>query len=370
MNIKDIKNLHKIDSFNGNFALIYTDDDKIGLVNRQGEIVLEPEKYSFGTEVINGIFAFDDYNTNSYLTYDANTQTRLSEKHVFHHGTNINTYEENGLIGVCNEKYETLIAPKYEILLKWQDRLLGKKNGKWGIIDLKGSIIVPFIYEDCIVTAENMIEYNHRAVAQNGEYFWIDINGLRISKHTYKYLQPRNSKGYAIMKQDGKIGIIDAEENILCLTDFSEIEDGKTSYSHFYWCTPEHISFYQNGLFGIMDIHGKVLQDPQYSYVNFQPNDYLISCMNAQGKAGIITPEGRIIIPFEYDWILRRRKLGLVKVRKNNKYGVMDEQGNLLIPIEYDLLNLYGDKGLEEMAVKKNGKCFFINNKQERVKIF
>ena len=38
MNIKDIKNLNKIESFNGNFAIYYNTDGMAGIINRQGEV--------------------------------------------------------------------------------------------------------------------------------------------------------------------------------------------------------------------------------------------------------------------------------------------------------------------------------------------
>lgn len=41
MNIKDIKNLNKIESFHGNFAIYYNTDGMAGIINRQGEVLSE-----------------------------------------------------------------------------------------------------------------------------------------------------------------------------------------------------------------------------------------------------------------------------------------------------------------------------------------
>ena len=41
MNIKDIQNLNKIESFNGNFAIYYNTDGMAGIINRQGEVLSE-----------------------------------------------------------------------------------------------------------------------------------------------------------------------------------------------------------------------------------------------------------------------------------------------------------------------------------------
>lgn len=370
MNVNHMNNLKNIESFNGNFAVYYNTDGMVGIINRQGEIVLEADKFEFAREVENGIFVLDNFSNDAHLTFDAKTSTRLTEKHVLHHGTTISTYEENQLIGLCDENYETIIEPSYEILLMWKDRLIGKKDGKWGIVNYAGETIVPFIYEAHTVIAANMADYNHRAVALNGVYFWIDVNGNRISKNTYEYLQPRNANGYAIMKQNGRLGIIDANENVLCLTDYSEVDDGQTTYSRFYWCTPEHIAFYKEGFFGIMDVCGNVLVEPKFTKVDFQADDMLIRATDANKKQGLVTPEGKVVIPFEYDFLARRRMLGLNIVRKGGKYGVIDNKGQIVLPLEYESIGLNGNKSLAEMAVKKDGECYFINERQERINMF
>ena len=372
MNIKDIKNLNKIESFNGNFAIYYNTDGMAGIINRQGEVLIEADKYDYAWETNDGMYVLNNFKEDINLTFDANTQTRYEGKRVLNHGS-VFTYREGNKEGICTTSLQVITAPLYDMLVEWGkgcEAFVAKMGDKFGAIDYEGKVLLPFLYDDVVFVYLPTHDMKYRSVAINGEYFWIDIHGNRTSKNTYEYLLPLNEKGYAIMKQDGRVGIIDANENVLCLTDFTEVNDGQIAYSRIFWCTPEHVTFYKDGLLGIMDVQGNILQQPKYTKVDFQAKDYLIRATDVNKKQGLVTPEGKIIIPFEYDFLARRRNLGLNIVRKDGKYGVLDNQGRVVLPLEYESINLNEDKGLSEVAVTKDGECYFINEKQECLNIF
>ena len=48
----------------------------------------------------------------------------------------------------------------------------------------------------------------------------------------------------------------------------------------------------------------------------------------------------------------------------------MDAKGGIIIPAEYDAIDAGSSYGLNEIAVSKDGRCYFINEKQEEVKVF
>jgi YebC/PmpR family DNA-binding regulatory protein len=49
---------------------------------------------------------------------------------------------------------------------------------------------------------------------------------------------------------------------------------------------------------------------------------------------------------------------------------MFDEKGQIIIPALYDAIDARETHGLDEIAVTKDGRCYFINAKQEEVKVF
>ena len=117
MNIKDIKNLNKIESFNGNFAIYYNTDGMAGIINRQGEVVIEADKYDYAWETNDGMYVLDNFKEDIHLTFDANTQTRYEGKRVLNHGS-VFTYREGNKEGICTTSLHLITAPLYDMLVE------------------------------------------------------------------------------------------------------------------------------------------------------------------------------------------------------------------------------------------------------------
>ena len=68
--------------------------------------------------------------------------------------------------------------------------------------------------------------------------------------------------------------------------------------------------------------------------------------VNKEGKFGCVNRNGDVIIPFEYDNVLKN-SFDLVSVKKNGKWGVLSTDNEIVIPIEYEDVTLpimYGQK--------------------------
>jgi hypothetical protein len=71
---------------------------------------------------------------------------------------------------------------------------------------------------------------------------------------------------------------------------------------------------------------------------------------------------GKVVIPFDYE-SAEEFKEGLAAVRKNKKYGFINREGKLVIDYKYDLVLRNFDRG--RARVKLNGKEVTINKKGE-----
>ena len=79
---------------------------------------------------------------------------------------------------------------------------------------------------------------------------------------------------------------------------------------------------------------------------------------NEAGKYGYKNAKGKVVIPFEYDYILELRWRGTryFEVAKENKRGIVDINNNIVVPLEYSYFEI---KRVPEgifIITMKNGK--------------
>ena len=151
-----------------------------------------------------------------------------------------------------------------------------------------------------------------------------------------------------------------------------ELPEAAKQYEEARWCVEGRIVFGEGKLYGIMDENGKIIVPPTFDYV--APSIYAkrdrirVQKDNREAYIGL---DGQVIIPFEYPYVNYNHKLGVhVFHTDEDKWGMMDKDGKIIIPAIYDYLDAREYRGLDEISVKKDGRCYFINAKQEEVKVF
>jgi hypothetical protein len=264
------------------------------------------------------------------------------------------------------------------------------KNGKIGIINQYGKLIVPVEYErvmfcDAYFCVRNFKE-QVTMFSYRGKRLCTDIDDFQVL-----------SEGLIAVKKDCKWGYIDADGNVVISFLFDEakcFKFGVAEVKHekkFYTIdrkanklTDENINnsklevkpFQDNNtqLWGVIDSNAKVIIKPQYvslHAVMFKEIPYFIVTNTEPKRSGLIDLQGNCILPvtykniFSYDsdstlkvmtvdekqglfhlngyWILPIEyndfgslSEGMRWVCRGSKYGYVDEVGTLVIPIKYD----------------------------------
>lgn len=118
---------------------------------------------------------------------------------------------------------------------------------------------------------------------------------------------------------------------------------------------------------GVKDLDGNIVIPAQFDFVSAGGDDIFI--VERDNQYGIIDLKGNWVIPFgRFEWLWWRGDYFLA--RKDGKAGIIDLKGKTLIPFEYEYLHPAYSEGLDLISAKKNGEFFFINSKQERIKLF
>ena len=86
-----------------------------------------------------------------------------------------------------------------------------EKNGKWGCVDNKGNIIVPFMYEAVLPVMRN--GQSLMIVKSCSRWGIVDIDNHFIIPPEYQWISPYQNK--IEVKRDDKYGLIDFQNRVL-----------------------------------------------------------------------------------------------------------------------------------------------------------
>jgi len=277
--------------------LILVQDEKVGVADKEGNVIIDPQYIE--VQIPNpskAIFVcFYDYNwdTGEYRTKVINEQgTELFTKY--------NRVEAISLVDVnTNMPYEKSVL-KYE------------QDGKYGLIDLKGNIVVKATY-DSIEGLRN--KEGELLISKDGKYGVINTKGAELVKTKYDYISgdeyyTENSKyalsGYILgMKtEDGyRYGYMNYKRKVLLKTEYNEI----------------------------MRLGGIGWEDTDKDIILLAKKD---------GQYGLIKNK-KVIIDFRYQSIDYTGVENLFLVTRNTKTGIYNSYGEKILAVKYDEVEIH-----------------------------
>ncbi|WP_271628590.1 WG repeat-containing protein [Caldicellulosiruptor sp. DIB 104C] len=165
---------------------------------------------------------------------------------------------------VSNESYQNVAYINSKLAMF-------EKNGKWGVMDIKGKIIAKPIYERILLESEGMIPVKIR-----NKWGFIDIHG--------------------------KIRIKPQFDNVSAFTN-------------------QLAAVCINNRWGIIDKSGNFTIKPQYQDIIIHPNKMIQA--KKQNKWGIIDKKGNQIIPFKYNEVQILNYKGVFVAKEKSNYKVI-----------------------------------------------
>lgn len=264
----------------------------MGVIDDKGNIVIQPEYYDIHIpNPSKPIFVcYYDYNqqTGTYRTKIVNEQgTELFTKYNKIETINLNDIQTS--------------MPYEKTVLKYE------KNGKYGLIDLKGNIVTKAIYDS--------------------------IDGLS------------NKEGELLISQEGKYGVINTKGAELIKAEYDHI----TGDEYYTWDKKYALSGYILGVttsegyrYGYMTCDRKMLLDTEYNEIqrlggigseDTDKDIFLLAQKN--GQYGMIKNK-KIVIDFRYQSIDYTGVNNLFIVTRSTKTGVYNSKGDKILSVKYD----------------------------------
>lgn len=255
------------------------------------------------------------------------------------------------------------------------------ENGKYGVIDANGDIIVEVNYDEIqipnptkpvfLCMNENKIniynekkenifnEYNNvQAIEiqkntgtnnfdtsclkyeENSKYGLISFDGKKITKAIYDDIKSLNNKeGEFLVKKDDKYTVLNLKGTKM-IKDYYDNVTGDGYYNENYkkagYITENNV---ENKLkYGYINYEGKTLiksnsydEIKRINEIKDDENVYLI--VSLDNKYGVLKNDEQII-ECKYDNIEYNEETELIKVRNEGKYGVYNLDGNEIVPVE------------------------------------
>ena len=347
-------------------VLIYKSDDKYGLINMSGKIILDAkydEIYSLGFkegEIVvkeNNKYGVVDSKGNTVIKniYDS---IESDEYYSQEDGYNKSGYivctitDEGYRYGYYDYEGVKVLEDEYNQITRLTDvgnneniYLIASKNGQFGVF-INGTEIVKTQYQS--ITYNN--ELKIFIVERTGKFGVMDENGAEVLKTEYTDVQVNGIYIYAQKENEQKV--FDAKGNEVNIPFTTIIE--KTTNLEYY------IRKEDSG-YSILKSDFTALFEQKYSYIEYLFDKYFIAT-NETGKSGIIDDSGNVIVDFIYDVVQLVKEKNIVQAIDfatntsyiyNNEIKLTVQITNMNIEELEDQIRIYNDT--EEYFIDNNG---------------
>jgi len=268
----------------------------------------------------------------------------------------------DGKWGLIDDKGTVIVQPVYDVVGDYdEDYAVVQKAGKTGLIDKTGKVIIPAEYVDVSILDSTLF------VVFDGEKRQVlNREGRTILETTYELIEVREGE-YLAYIQHQKWGMVHISGRQICPPNYHEIE----LYENRYVLTKDTLGT------GLTDVMGKVILPPHFQEIKIHDDDLffykknnlwgandrdknmLLNCEwdtiaklsnnfvvveNSIGKSLYSHPARRLISENEFG-AFRAFFDDHVYCIKNGKKGLMDAEGNIVLPPDYDEIITYNQSG-------------------------
>ncbi len=253
----------------------------------------------------------------------------LVEDDSYTDSNNVNSYNSstNSVDIVTGEIKNTLLIFK------------GKNTNLYGLKNKKGKVLVkPVFYSiDSYNSTKNRImaslAYNKKGL--------IDNKGSIIIPFEYSYIY-KNQKFYKCTK-NGQVTLFDYEGNSILKKSYDEIELFENQFK-----------VKENGLYGILNLNGKALLPIEYDEIFYYKQKEWFLVVKG-GISNIINRKGENIFGKKYTSISKiDYNLNYLLAEKNENFGVINAFGKEITPLIFEAINSNYDDS--RFIVKQKGK--------------
>ncbi len=288
---------------------VYT-NEKWGVINSNGEIVIEP--------TMDEMIVIPDNKTDLFIcNYDINYENNTYKTKVIN-SKNEEKFNEYDLVEAIGNVDKSSNTTWYE-----EKILKVKKDNKYGLIDYQGKIILDTIY-DQIYALEGI--KNSIIIVKENKLGLCDNTGSIIIEPVYEKILPignDNKNGYVVVNKENKYGVIDTLKKEVLEVIYDKVEniaqngyyvvtqDGtnkiinkdksthlENKFDEVCEIKDEIVIYKKNKKYGALRLSGEEIIQAKYDYLTFALTNCFIAKID--GKYGVINNSNEEKLKFEY----------------------------------------------------------------------
>lgn len=306
--------------------------------------------------------------------------------------SHVEILDEDHYLAKNNEGKAALFDGNYNIIINFgfydsiihavseSNYLMVRKNGKEGIINFDGEILLPLEYE----AVSKSINENLFPVKKDGKWGLVKTTGEWKIKPSYSYLYPLNDMLLSYKSVGNTKGVVNLKGKKITDAIFDRIEyvgndflrietkkkEGILDSKGIYILKPQFssIRFSAENVFivekktfanGLINNIGKWIIKPDLRTIGFDFSDGLITA-EFEGKYGALNPKGEWIISPDYELLFGFYN-GISAFKQNGKVGLLDLEGKVVLSPQFDLIGKQDINGF--FNAEKDGATGLIDSK-------
>ncbi len=183
------------------------------------------------------------------------------------------------------------------------------QNGKWGVIDNKGEVVIPLSYDEMV------------AIPDNSKDIFVAITNANYSAGSY------TSK--VLNRQNKEI-----------LTEYKNVQTIQNQKNNTIWYEKDILQYEDNGKHGLIKFDGKKISEELYDDVYGLEGVEHIVVIQKDGKYGLVSSStGTVIIEPEYDEIKsldpNSYEYGFIVKNSEGNFGVFNANSKQVLEFDY-----------------------------------
>ncbi len=356
-------------------------DGKWGIINKKGEIIM-PFDYDFiypcseNSFLVNGKndsaglinkdndiiipFDYDD------MFYDVKSGLIQVQQNVTDDLVHNGFFDTSGKEVIPCIYDGLLVTEGYNYDFVSEGLITLKKDGKWGVLNTKGEVVIPFEYEHLSNCSDGRV-VGYKPQTQAGPHVpfkWtcFDKSGRVVFEKDCMYLY-NFSDGVAVVHYDFGVGVVDKDGKDIM--PYNEVLFGY-SIDNFYHGVSRVSLEYNDGdtLYGYINKKGEFVVPPIYTSISEYSEDFMLVNRQDKDVTGVIknpfkdemmSYDYKTVSPWAAEEVYAAIEAGLVphEVKNDFKLDITRQDfAKLLIPIIEKTLG----KNIEEILVSKEHK--------------
>lgn len=316
-------------------------DEKYGVIDSNGNTVIEP---SYKELIVipnskNDVFlcTYDvDYSKGTYKTKVLNSKNEeifteyenveaiqnIDENNNIWYEDNVLKVQKDGKIGLINLTGKVILEPQYEEIIAVEgikNSLKIQKDGKFGIASDEGKIIIEPQYSD-ITNLGKDDKSGYIVKSDDGKFGIVDYSAKQVLEAKYDEIKKISGNDLYVVKQNDTLKVVGKDGNDVVTQGFNDIK--------------------------------QILSNQEDGVIYIKDNKY-----------GVMKSSGEVTINAEYEELKEAQK-GILIAKKDGKYGVIDLEKNEKIPFKYNTLT-YNEVANLYIAEDENYNADIINSNYE-----